>query len=775
MSSGHASTDGLFSPLPTPPLSRAARASARRRAHPQAAAYRAAIATREGTAAAMTPAERDLRLLSSKAAESYLPTKLDAFLLRAGVIKIYFVLIMFLSFVAPIGVLVAEEMTENFALYGRYVWRVTTFLTLVMTVPMWMGMLQWRPAYPMNASPPPGEDVPTVDVCVCTYKESVGEIVDTIIACQRVEYPQNMMHVYVLDDGHRADMKEVCRQLERSDLLRHPLTYVDRPTNEGKKAGNINHWLREFEHESGEFFVILDADMQPFPDMLDILMGHYYGLSKLEQETCAFIQSPQFYRNFNGKAAWKDFYNISEFFFYRVLQPAMSNKGCTVYVGCCALWSRRAIESVGGFIGGYATEDSVTGCQVNRTLVPGTDYRWISKFVMQPVAAGLSPETLPALLEQRLRWYIGLCEMFHHHNGYIFATGLKPVQRVLFWVCSASYIANIINYLTVFGGTMILLLSISYYAYLGELGGLAQWAFFAGPGALAGTLFVWAFIPGCSMVQFFHTMSTVFLYTPVYIAACLRYYCGIKIKVQTTAAEEEDTVKRWHTFFILPIAVVCCVVIGSITAITLVATTSGEVTIAPIVQIPIWLVFWLYVHYHVLAAIMGFHYNEISFWGEEAEAEFSDMSVKAHLARHNAMLTVDEDFVQTGYEDMCDDDGSAVTGSSDSSLEKNPLTPEERREIATTLNFHLARRRAISSTILAAQYEKGHLESDVGGDITTEENQDGEKIQFERRFLATSLGRAAASKHLNSAVYGRQPSSQEQQKRGDERGRGSRH
>lgn len=709
----------------------------------------------------MTAAERDLRLLSQKAALSYAPTRLDKMLMRFGLIKLYFFFICCLSFTVPIGVLVAEEMTENFALYGRYVWRVTTFLTLSMTIPMWIAMAQWRPAYPMNGQPPEGEDVPTVDIAICTYKEEVGEIVDTIIACQRVEYPENMLHVYVLDDGHRAEMKEVCRQLQRSDLLRHPLTYVDRPDNKGKKAGNINHWLRKFEHESGEFFIILDADMQPFPDMLDILMGHYFGLSPLEQETCAFIQSPQFYRNYNEKASWTDLYNISEFFFYRVLQPAMSHQGCTVYVGCCALWSRRAIESVGGFIGGYATEDSVTGCQVNRTLVPGTDFRWVSKFVQQPVAAGLSPETLPLLLNQRMRWYVGLCEMFAHHNGYLLAKGLRPMQRVLFWVCSASYIANIINYLVVFAGTMILFFSICYYGYMGSLGDLSQWAFFAGPGALLSTLLVWSFIPGCTAVQFFHTMSTVFLYTPVYIAACLKYYLGFKIKVQQTAAEEEGGVARWHKFFLLPIFIMACVLIGAVGATVFVAMSPGEKPIAPIVQIPIWVIFWFYVHYHTLAAMGGFHYKEIGWYAREADAEFTSESVKAHLARHNAMLQVDEDNYHGSDEELYDDDSeimssSAITGSSDSSRdggEKSPLTAQERREIAATLNFHLARRRAIAGSIIADQYAAGNFESDVVEDVLVGEKADPSD-RFERKFLAKSFGRSAAARHLPSTEYG---------------------
>lgn len=709
----------------------------------------------------MTPAERDLRLQSTKAALAYKPSKLDKFLMKHGLVKVYLVFVMLLSFAAPITVLIAEEMTENFALYGRIVWRVTTVITLGMTIPMWIAMLQWQPAYPLNGQPEEGEDVPTVDIAICTYKEPPGEIVDTIVACQRVEYAEGMLHIYVLDDGHRATMKEVCRQLQRSNLLRHPLTYVDRPTNAGKKAGNINHWLREYEQESGEFFIILDADMQPFPDMLDILMGHYFGLSPLEQEICAFVQSPQFYRNYNDKARWSDLYNISEFFFYRVLQPAMSAQGCTVYVGCCALWSRRAIESVGGFIGGYATEDSVTGCQVNRTLVPGTDYRWVSKFVMQPVAAGVSPDSLPNLLAQRLRWYHGLCQMFGHHDGYLFAKGLKPMQRIMFWVCSASYIANILNYLTVFAGTIILLGSVTYYAWLGDLGDLSQWAFFAGPGALFGTLIAWSFIPGCSFVQFFHTMSTVFLYTPVYMAAIARHYFGFKIKVQTTAAEEEDTVKRWHPFFVVPLTIIGCVLIGSALAIWRVIVTDGARPIAPIVQIPIWIFFWFFVHYHTFAAIFGFHYKEINYFFDEADGEFSHESVKAHLARHQAMLEVDRDFLSDddGYDSQSDKDeimsSSAITGSSDSSREgektPNPLTAEERREIAKTLNFHLARRRAIAETIIADRFAKGEREGDVADEL--EANTSGSK--FQRKFLAAALQRSAGARRMSQGfMYG---------------------
>lgn len=95
--------------------------------------------------------------------------------------------------------------------------------------------------------------MPTVDIAIASYKEDITEIVDTIVACQRVEYPDGLLHVYLLDDGRRKELDDACEDLHRSGLLRHPLTYVDRPSNEGKKAGNINHWLDKYGMISGSF------------------------------------------------------------------------------------------------------------------------------------------------------------------------------------------------------------------------------------------------------------------------------------------------------------------------------------------------------------------------------------------------------------------------------------------------------------------------------------------------------------------------------------------
>lgn len=476
--------------------------------------------------------------------------------------------------------------------------------------------------------------MPTVDVAICTYKEDINDVVDTIVATQRVEYQASRLNVYLLDDGRRPEMKEACVELKNSGLLRYKLTYVDRPTNEGYKGGNINNWFEVYKMDAGEFFIILDADMQPFPDMMDIFMGHYFGLTEEEQERVAFIQTPQWYRNFNKSQGWTDFFFISEFFFYRILQPANSFRGCAVYCGCCGLWSRRAIDCIGGFTEGFATEDSVTGCAVIQQKVPGRSYNWISKFISQPVAVGVSPDTLPALMAQRLRWYHGMMQMFQYHNFYIFAKGLTPVQKLLFWVGCAGWIVNLVNYVATMAGTLLSLGSIAVFAYQGTLQETEVWAFWVGPVFLVVMFLIFTLNPGCTWVQYFHTMSTAFMYTPVYAAAALKHYFGLNIKVQATAVDDVGREKRWCPFYILPVISLVTVILASGAATWQLVVSEETNAIVLAFHIPFWLAFWMFVHNHSLLAMMGYAYTSDDWYEQEAEGELCNPEIQRKLDRH---------------------------------------------------------------------------------------------------------------------------------------------
>lgn len=258
----------------------------------------------------MGPAEKDLRMLSQRAAKAFRISKFDMLLARFGLVPAWIAFMMTLSFAIQIVPIVLVEVTPNFAEFGKWVWRLMGLLGILNSLPIWLALKEWRPALPLNGKPL--QSLPTVDILIPTYKEDARSIVETLVACQRVEYSSNKMHCYVLDDGNSDKLRRAIESLQDSGLLRFSLSYVRRPSNEGKKGGNLNHWLRKYEKMSGEFFVVLDADMKPFPDMLDILMGHYYGLSATERERLAFLQAPQWYQNNFSETKWRDMFNVSE-------------------------------------------------------------------------------------------------------------------------------------------------------------------------------------------------------------------------------------------------------------------------------------------------------------------------------------------------------------------------------------------------------------------------------------------------------------------------------
>lgn len=93
-------------------------------------------------------------------------------------------------------------------------------------------------------------NLPTVDVLICTYNEELKLLSKTIISAQKLNYPKDKLNIYVLDDGNRIELKNMCSQ--------YNVNYITREKNIHAKAGNINNALQFL---NGDLFAVLDADM----------------------------------------------------------------------------------------------------------------------------------------------------------------------------------------------------------------------------------------------------------------------------------------------------------------------------------------------------------------------------------------------------------------------------------------------------------------------------------------------------------------------------------
>ena len=103
------------------------------------------------------------------------------------------------------------------------------------------------------------ERYPTVDIMIPTYNEPVRIIKRTVAGASMIQYPKEKLNIYVCDDGSREEIKKICE-----DYGAH---WIIRKEHKHAKAGNLNNCY--INHASGEFSVILDADMVPRNDFLE--------------------------------------------------------------------------------------------------------------------------------------------------------------------------------------------------------------------------------------------------------------------------------------------------------------------------------------------------------------------------------------------------------------------------------------------------------------------------------------------------------------------------
>jgi cellulose synthase (UDP-forming) len=240
-----------------------------------------------------------------------------------------------------------------------------------------------------HRTPPPVPDPPpTVDVLIPTYNEPVDILRRTVIGALAMDYPAK--RVYVLDDGRRPEISEMAASLGA--------IYLTRANNEGAKAGNLNHALRQ---TTGELVAIFDADHVPVRSFLAKTAGFFANPKLGLVQTAQHFYNPDPYeRNLNltGRVA------PEQNFFYHVIQPGNDFWNAAFFCGSCAVLRRSALDSVGGFRTRTVTEDSHTALELHAK-------GWHSVYLRMPLAAGLAAETFAAHVKQRIRWARGMAQI----------------------------------------------------------------------------------------------------------------------------------------------------------------------------------------------------------------------------------------------------------------------------------------------------------------------------------------------------------------------------
>lgn len=246
----------------------------------------------------------------------------------------------------------------------------------------------------------------SVDALIPSLNEPIEVLEPVVVGALKV---RGIHQVLVLDDGNRDWVRQMCTRLGAN--------YYARRTSQHAKAGNMNFGLGFSE---AEFILSLDADHIPMPNFLERTLGYF------DDPLLAFVQTPQTYYNTDSflfrrrrGSLWSE-----QCMFYDMIQPSKNRYNSAFFVGTSALLRRSAIDSVGGFATGTATEDIHTSLKLHAG-------GWKSIFVPEALAFGLEAASFKEFYKQRRRWAAGsLGLLFRSPDSPLRAKGLTWRQRL---------------------------------------------------------------------------------------------------------------------------------------------------------------------------------------------------------------------------------------------------------------------------------------------------------------------------------------------------------
>ena len=103
---------------------------------------------------------------------------------------------------------------------------------------------------------------PTVDLLIPTYNEDLSVVRGTVYAALGIDWPQDKLRIYILDDGKRENFRQFAADVG--------VGYITRADNRHAKAGNLNHALSRID---GELVAIFDCDHIPVRSFLQLTVG----------------------------------------------------------------------------------------------------------------------------------------------------------------------------------------------------------------------------------------------------------------------------------------------------------------------------------------------------------------------------------------------------------------------------------------------------------------------------------------------------------------------
>lgn len=298
---------------------------------------------------------------------------------------------------------------------------------------------------------PEHKNYPSIGVFIPCFNEDVDLVLETVLGAVNIDYPSNLITVYLCDDGKDPLKRSMISQLRKQYRNIH---YVVRPEHNHAKAGNLNYSL---ERTTTDMVITLDADFVARPNIVQRLLPFFYvwnpaiGMYEFN-ETLAVVQSPQHFRNLSPYDS--DPLDQRSTFFFGLVLPGKDWFNASTMIGTTNLLARAPLQEAGYYPYYSITEDTAMSIAFHRL-----GYR--TYYVNESLATGLATTSLWSNLGQRARWLKGDWQILFSKNGPIAGKGFTIIQRFLYLHMTYMRLISVVHLMYDIGAVLLLLVGLS--------------------------------------------------------------------------------------------------------------------------------------------------------------------------------------------------------------------------------------------------------------------------------------------------------------------------
>ena len=288
------------------------------------------------------------------------------------------------------------------------------------------------------------KELPTVTVQLPIYNELY--VVERLLnAIAHLTYPPGKLEIQVLDDS-TDETQWLCQQ--KVSALQQKgcnITYIQRPSRQGFKAGALDYGLRQ---ASGELVMIFDADFVPLPSTLLQMVNHF------ADPTVGMVQARWSHLN-RQYSLLTEIQALMLDGHFVIEQTSRSQSGCFFnFNGTAGVWRKSAIADAGGWQHTTVTEDLDLSYRVQ---LKG----WQCLYLPHIVVPAELPMEMNAFKSQQFRWAKGASQVARKLLGQVFCADVPFYVK-----CEAFFhLTNNFNYLLMM---VLLLLSFPYQLYIAQ-------------------------------------------------------------------------------------------------------------------------------------------------------------------------------------------------------------------------------------------------------------------------------------------------------------------